>query len=60
MIVDVVVALLLLATCVLLSVGGEHVLRFTRAAADTVHAPERYIDAVLHKQPVPARTGSER
>jgi hypothetical protein len=25
-----------------------------------VHAPERYIDAVLHKQPVPARTGSER
>jgi multicomponent K+:H+ antiporter subunit D len=51
---------LLLAACVLLSVGGEYVLRFTRAAADTVHAPQRYIDAVPHKQPVPARTGSEQ
>ena len=45
---------LLLAGCVLLAAGGDSVLRFTRAAADGLNAPQRYIDAVLQEQPVPS------
>jgi multicomponent K+:H+ antiporter subunit D len=52
--VEVVPVSLLLVACMSLAAGGEHVLRFTRAAADTLHAPGRYIGAVLHTRPVPA------
>lgn len=56
-VVEAVPVTLLLAACVLLAAGGEHVLRYTRAAADALHAPAGYIDAVLHARPVPAPAG---
>lgn len=58
--VEVLPVSLLLVACMALAAGGEHVLRFTRAAADTLHAPGRYIDAVLHTQPVAAPAGAAR
>jgi multicomponent K+:H+ antiporter subunit D len=51
---------LLLAACVLLASGGEHVLRFTRAAADALHQPAGYVDAVFNTRPVPAPAGQAK
>jgi multicomponent K+:H+ antiporter subunit D len=45
---------LLLGACVLLALRGEPVLRYVRAAADTLHVPQRYIGAVLAARAVPA------
>jgi multicomponent K+:H+ antiporter subunit D len=47
----------LLAACALLTVGAAGVLDFTRAAADQLHAPGDYADAVLSAQPVPSPVG---
>lgn len=52
--VEVVPVTLLLVACMVLAARGEQVLRFARAAADSLHAPQRYIDAVLKARPVPA------
>ena len=58
--VEVAPVTLLLVACMGLAAGGEPVLRFARAAADTLHAPGRYIDAVLYTRPVAAPAGSPR
>jgi multicomponent K+:H+ antiporter subunit D len=58
--VEVAPVMLLLAACMALAAGGEHVLRYTRAAADTLHAPGQYIDAVMQARPVSAPAGSAR
>ena len=42
----------LLAASVLLVVHGEAVLRYTRDGADALHAPARYVDAVMSARPV--------
>ncbi|MCC2674824.1 MAG: monovalent cation/H+ antiporter subunit [Ramlibacter sp.] len=59
-VVEVAPVTLLLAGCIVLAASGESVLRFTRAAADNLHAPSRYIDAVLHTRPVPPPAGSKQ
>ena len=48
---------LLLGGCVLLAWRGEPVLQYVRAAADTLHEPQRYIGAVLAARTVPAPDG---
>jgi multicomponent K+:H+ antiporter subunit D len=48
----------LLSACVLLSVCADPVLRYTRAAAADLHAPEAYIRAVLSAKPRPGPTRS--
>ncbi|WP_332827930.1 monovalent cation/H+ antiporter subunit D [Ramlibacter sp.] len=58
--VEVAPVTLLLAGCLALAAGGEHVLRFTRAAADSLHAPGGYIGAVMDTQPVPGPAGATR
>jgi multicomponent K+:H+ antiporter subunit D len=50
-------ALILILACVFLSVRAEPVLRHTRAAADALHAPGAYVEAVLSARPGP---GPER
>ena len=59
-VVEVAPVTLLLAGCIALAASGESVLRFTRAAADNLHAPSRYIDAVLHTRPLPPPAGSKQ
>jgi multicomponent K+:H+ antiporter subunit D len=49
-----VIALLLV--CAGLTVRAEPVLRYTRAAAEALHAPAAYIDAVSATKPVPGPT----
>lgn len=44
---------LLLGACVLLVVCGEPVLAYARATADTLHQPQRYIDAVFGARALP-------
>ncbi len=44
---------LLLGACLLLVVGGEPVLAYARATADTLHQPQHYIDAVFGARPLP-------
>lgn len=58
--VEVVPVTLLLVGCMLLAAQGERVLQFTRAAADSLHAPARYTEAVLQSRPVPSPTGTVR
>ncbi|MGE4243940.1 monovalent cation/H+ antiporter subunit D [Ramlibacter sp.] len=43
--------LLLLGGCIAMAVAGEHGLRFARAMADDLHAPQGYIDAVMATRP---------
>ena len=58
--VEVLPVTLLLAACLLLAGGGEHALRFARAAAASLHAPQTYIDAVLQMRPVPGPGEAQR
>lgn len=51
-VVECVPIALLLAACLLLVVRGEPALAYVRAAADALHQPQPYIDAVLGAQPV--------
>ena len=44
---------LLLAACVGLAIGAGPAVRFTQAAADSLHRPALYIEAVLSARPVP-------
>ncbi|MEO7007543.1 MAG: cation:proton antiporter, partial [Caldimonas sp.] len=43
----------LLASCAALVVGAAPALRYAQAAADTLHRPALYIDAVLSARPLP-------
>ena len=45
---------LLLGACLLLVVRGEPALRYLRDAAESLHRPERYIEAVRAARPVAA------
>ena len=58
------VMLALLVVCAALAVLAQPVLRYTRAAAEALHAPTAYIDAVTATKPVPGPTrpfdGAER
>jgi multicomponent K+:H+ antiporter subunit D len=42
---------LLLAGCIALSAAGEPALRYTRVAAQALHLPQGYIDAVMSARP---------
>jgi multicomponent K+:H+ antiporter subunit D len=44
----------LLLVCVLLAVAAGPALQFTQAAADALHAPGGYVQAVLGAEPVPS------
>ena len=44
---------LLLAACVGLAIGAGPAVRFTQAAADSLHRPALYIEAVLSARPLP-------
>jgi len=46
----------LLAACMALTAWAEPVLRYTRAAANDLHAPQHYVDAVMSTQPRPGPT----
>ena len=48
--------LALIFTCVWLTVNAETVMRYTRAAADALHAPTGYVAAVSATKPVPGPT----
>lgn len=48
----------LLITCLVLTVKGNPVLRYTHATAQALHDPARYIRAVLDKEPKPGKTAS--
>ncbi len=45
---------LLLAACMALAIDGDRALGYLRGAAEQLHAPGLYIDAVLGSQPVPS------
>jgi multicomponent K+:H+ antiporter subunit D len=48
---------LLLGICVALALQGDPALRYARAAAEALHAPRHYVEAVMGATPV-ARTGA--
>ncbi|MDO9436773.1 monovalent cation/H+ antiporter subunit D [Hydrogenophaga sp.] len=50
----------LLAVCVLFTVRGEAVLRYTTATAVSLYEPRNYIDAVFSARPLPTPTNAER
>lgn len=50
----------LLFACTLLVVQADAVLRYTRAAATALHAPQHYIDAVLATRPRPGPAAEAR
>jgi multicomponent K+:H+ antiporter subunit D len=58
-IVEAVAVLALISSCILLAVGAEPVMRYTRATAESLHAPNAYIETVLstraRPKPAPAR-----
>jgi multicomponent K+:H+ antiporter subunit D len=57
-VVEGVAVVLLIASCVLLTVFAEPVLRYTAATAAGLHAPRAYVDAVLSGRPRPGPTNS--
>lgn len=46
----------LLGLCILLTIKGDALLRYTTATAEALHQPQRYIDAVLRANPQPGPT----
>ncbi|TWO68515.1 monovalent cation/H+ antiporter subunit D [Caenimonas sedimenti] len=50
-VIEGVPIVLLLGASIALAVGGERALGYARAAADGLHAPQGYIDAVMTTQP---------
>ena len=52
-VVEMTPVLLLLAACTALAVAGEPVLRYTRAAAAQLHAPEHYVQSIMNARPLP-------
>jgi multicomponent K+:H+ antiporter subunit D len=50
----------LLITCIVLTVKGNAVLRYTHATAQALHNPSRYIEAVLNKPALPGRNASQQ
>ena len=57
--VEALSVLVLIFSCVLLTVWAEPVLRFTRATASSLHSPAAYIEAVLSARPRPGPTRAE-
>ncbi|MFT4191907.1 MAG: monovalent cation/H+ antiporter subunit D [Comamonas sp.] len=49
----------LLLTCIVITVKGNPVLRYTHATAQALHAPDRYIQAVLGKEPLPGKVRTQ-
>jgi multicomponent K+:H+ antiporter subunit D len=49
----------LLALSLWLVIGGESALAYTRNAADALHSPQRYIEAVLSAQPLTVTPGEQ-
>jgi multicomponent K+:H+ antiporter subunit D len=45
----------LLAACLVLTVRADAVMRYAQAAADALHHPAQYIEAVMSAKPVPGR-----
>jgi multicomponent K+:H+ antiporter subunit D len=56
--VEALAVLSLIASCILLTVCAEPVMRYTSAAAAGLHAPRSYIETVLSTPPRPAPTSS--
>ncbi len=56
--IEAVAVLVLIFSCVLLTVFAEPVLRYTGATAAGLHSPRAYIDAVLSTKPLPGPTRS--
>jgi multicomponent K+:H+ antiporter subunit D len=54
---EAVAVLALLFSCVLLTVFAEPVLRYTRATAEQLHAPQAYVEAVLSTRAQPRAGG---
>jgi multicomponent K+:H+ antiporter subunit D len=50
----------LLGACIMLTVRADPVMRYAHAAADTLHHPAQYIEAVMSARPVPSRTSAIR
>ncbi|WP_204732974.1 monovalent cation/H+ antiporter subunit D [Hydrogenophaga laconesensis] len=50
----------LIALCVLFTVRGEAVMRYTSATASSLYHPAGYIDAVFSARPLPTATNAER
>ena len=55
-VVEVLPVVLLVGSCAMLAARGDATLGFTREAADALHAPQRYIDAIMRARPVPSPT----
>jgi multicomponent K+:H+ antiporter subunit D len=54
--VEALPVLALLVGCIWLTTGAESVLRYTRAAAEALHAPTTYVDTVMTTKPIPGPT----
>jgi multicomponent K+:H+ antiporter subunit D len=50
----------LIGLCVLFTVRGEAVMRYTAATASSLYQPRGYIDAVFSARPLPTPTNAER
>lgn len=50
----------LIGLCVLFTVRGEAVMRYTAATASSLYQPRGYIDAVFSARPLPTATNAER
>ena len=50
----------LIGLCVLFTVRGEAVMRYTTATASSLYQPRGYIDAVFSARPLPTPTNAER
>ena len=50
----------LIALCVLFTVRGEAVMRYTSATASSLYHPAGYVDAVFSARPLPTATNAER
>lgn len=43
----------LMALCIVLTVKADHVMQYTQNAANTLHSPDVYIQAVMETRPIP-------
>jgi multicomponent K+:H+ antiporter subunit D len=57
-IVEATAVLALVFCCIVLAVGAESVMRYTRATAESLHAPHAYIESVLTTKARPKPTGT--
>ena len=57
---EVLPLVLLVGACVLLTVRAEALMRYARATAAALHAPQGYIEAVMSARPLPTATNADR